>query len=299
MSLRFSVVSRAFLKWARQCRSPVTVAVYEHYFKRFRAALGNKDVRRITPSMLTAWAKTWHQSQAIVRLMRWCVNEARLFKVNPIEHVKHPPKGQRVRLLSRREERQLLAAAEDDLRDLLIGYRETMARPGELRRATFEDLYPKRSPSALRRLLREGKCIIVLREYKNRKARRLPNEPRVILLSPRAGRLICKRLRAARAMSEPIFCTRLGRRWSANALRCRMRRLRFKLGIVADHRGESIVPYTFRHTGATDLTAYGIRDRILADLLGHVETATTKRYQHLSVDHLQRALAPVWRRLRR
>lgn len=299
MSLRFSVVARRFLKWAEQCRSPLTVQIYRHYFQRFQREVGNKDVSRITPAALTAWAKTWHQSQAIVRLMRWCVHEARILKTNALEHVQHPPKGQRVRLLNAREQRQLLAAAGEDLRQLLIGYRETMARPGELRRATWADVYPKLTKSKLRKALNKGRCIIVLRDYKNRKSRRMPNEPRVILLSPRMCKMLLKLLTRSVSDATRIFRTRLGRPWTANSLRCRMRRLRARLGWVQDDRGENIVPYTFRHTGATELTAAGIRDRMLADILGHTETSTTARYQHLQVDHLRNAMNRYWKRQHR
>jgi integrase len=298
MSLRFSSVSRAFLRWAEQCRSPITVSVYAHYFRRFRAECGDKDVRRLTPAQLTAWAKTWHQSQAIVRLLRWCVKDARLFKTNPIEHVQHPPKGQRVRLLTAKEDRAILAACDVDLRALLQGYRDTMARPGELRAATWADVYPRVPRKKLRGLLRAGKCIIVLRDYKNRKTRRLPNEPRVILISPSAGRLLCSLLRANTKDTDHIFRTKRGKPWSANALRCRMRRLRKKINIVPDARGETIVPYHYRHRGATELTAAGIRDRMLADILGHTEVSTTTRYQHLNVDHLRAALRMVWKKQR-
>lgn len=296
MSLRFSSVSRRFLKWAAACRSPITVDVYRHYFTRFQKEVGNKIVTAITPSELSAWAKTWHQSQAIVRLMRWCVHEACLCKSNVLEHVQHPPKGQRVRLLTPKEEKQLLAAAADDLRTLLVGYRETMARPGELRKAKWTDVYPKATRKKLRAALNKGKALIVLRDYKNRKSRRMPNEPRVILLSPLMCKMLLRLMPRMYSEATPIFTTGRGRPWTANALRCRMRRLRKKLGFVPDARGENIVPYLFRHTGATALTAAGIRDRMLADILGHTETSTTARYQHLQVGHLQSAMNRYWKR---
>lgn len=294
MSARFSVLARKFSEWATACRSPITVAVYEHYFRKFLAEVGDIDVRRLTPATLSAWAKTWHQSQAIVRLMRWCVNDARLIKENPIEHAQHPPKGERVRTLTKAEERRILATADADLRALLIGYAETMARPGELMKASIGDLFPRTTRARLRVALKRGEGLIVLRDYKNRKSRRLPNEPRVILLSPTVGRMIAKQLTKKSRDETPIWTTARNRRWTPNALRCRMRRLRSKLGIVPDARGETIVPYTWRHSGATRLTAAGLRDRVIADILGHVETATTKRYQHLIPDDLRRALRPIW-----
>jgi len=134
----------------------------------------------------------------------------------------------------------------------------------------------------------------VLREYKNRKRRRLPNEPRVILLSPQVGRLIAQLMPRDIDETAKIFLTAQGRAWSANALRCRMRRLRHALKLKPDARGENVVPYTFRHTGAMNAAAAGIRDRVLADILGHTETSTTQRYIHLQTEHLRAALEKFW-----
>src|SRR6185295_4351794 len=58
-------------------------------------------------------------------------------------------------------------------------------------------------------------------------------------------------------------------------------------GVGRDRHGETIVPYTFRHTAATLASAAGVRDRLLADALGHTETSTTARYQHLATEHIR------------
>lgn len=83
------------------------------------------------------------------------------------------------------------------------------------------------------------------------------------------------------------------RKGGFHALRCRFRVLRRRLGIERDRRGETIVPYSFRHTGATIAAASGVRDRILADVLGHIETKTIARYQHLQRGHLVDAMRKV------
>lgn len=297
--VRFSKLASRFLTWARQCRHENTVDVYRHYFEKFLAEVGDKPASRVTPAVLSAWAVTWHQSQAIVRLYRWALADARLIKINPLEHVTHPPKGARHRIMNKKEIVKILRACPSDLRRLLIGYRESMARPGELRAAKWSHLYPKLQGKELRRALRRGEVSIVLRDYKNRKNRRLPNGPRVVLISPRLGRLIARLMRRTHKADDTIFQTKRGQRWTANALRCRMRRLRSSLGIIRDERGETIVPYTFRHTAATEACAAGVRDRILADVLGHVETSTTARYQHLSTNHLRAAMRKLWGKRRR
>lgn len=294
MQRRFQFYASRFLAWARKALHPTTVNVYAHYFRRFKKEVGNVPMSRIKPCVLSAWARTWHESQAIVRLFRWCLDDAGLLRSNPVAHAKHPPKGQRRRTLTPREEKKLIRSTSGEFNTLLIGYRETMARPGELRAARWSDVYPQAPPSRMRKLLRAGKAFIVLWDYKSRKRRRLPNEPRVILLSPCIGRLLARRLRPQQPKSAPLFPNTRGGQWTANAVRCRMRRLRLALLLGPDSRGENIVPYSFRHTGATLASALGIRDRLLADALGHTETATTKRYQHLQPMHVQRALRPLW-----
>lgn len=292
----FSVLVRRFLAWSSKCRHATTRNVYRHYYARFLAEVGDIRADRLTPAKVSAWARTWHQSQAIARLYRWACDDAFLLSRNPIARLKHPPKGQRKRILTAHEMAVMLRSCRRDLRALLLGYRESMARPGELRAAQVKDVYPKTTRPKLYEALRTGNACIVLWDYKNRTSRKETNAPRVILVSPRLGRMIARRMQSGLSDNSPLFVTTAGRRWTPNALRCRMRRLRRRLAWGPDDRGESIVPYTFRHTGATDASAAGIRDRILADILGHVETKTTARYQHLHTYHLQEALRALWHR---
>ena len=49
-----------------------------------------------------------------------------------------------------------------------------------------------------------------------------------------------------------------------------------------------MVCYTWRHSAATEATLRGIRDRVLAELLGHASTRMTERYQHLDFADLVR-----------
>jgi integrase len=181
------------------------------------------------------------------------------------------------------------------LRTLLLAYRETYARPQELRLATWEDVHAEDPKLTTREALHLGEASIILYEFKDGQRRQDTERPRVILLSPRACRLLLRLLERRTSKRGPIFLTARGAGWTANALRCRFRRLRVRLGMPRDKRGENIVPYTWRHTGATMAAAGGVRDRLLADVLGHVETKTTARYCHLQVRHLRDALGRVWR----
>jgi len=296
MNRKFSFFASKFLTWAKKCRHATTVNVYRHYFEKFVKENGDLPLKKINAAQVSGWADTWHASQAIVRLFRWCCVDAELIRVNPVAGVRHPPKGCRKRTATKKETATLLRGSPADLRALLVGYRESWARPGELRAATWADVHPKTTRAELRKALVSGRAFIVLYDYKNRKGRRLPNEPRVILISPRLGRLLARLMPHALDQAAEVFQSDKGKKWTANAVRCRLRRLRRELAIKPDRRGENIVPYTFRHTGATEAAAAGIRDRVLADVLGHVETSTTARYQHLLTEHLQDAMQAFWHR---
>lgn len=294
MSRKLSFVVNRFLAWADKCLAKSTVDVYRHYFRRFMLHHGDLPISKLRPAHLSEWADTWHACQAMKRLFNWATLDAGLATLHPFERVKHPPKGARRRIFKRVEMLQLLRATPYDLRALLIAHRETMARPQELREATWEHIQAEDKSLTPRRALETGKACIVLHDFKARKRRRIATAPRVILLSPRACRLLLRLLRDCPGVTRPIFVTAAGSRWTPNAVRCRFRRLRAWLPFARDSRGEAFTPYTFRHTGATLASAAGVRDRLLADVLGHVETSTTARYQHLSLDHLRAAMEKLW-----
>jgi integrase len=180
-----------------------------------------------------------------------------------------------------------------NFRHFLLALRETLARPQEIRSVKWEELWWPGRGQDLQQALRAGVAVFVLHEYKARKRRADPNKPRVIPVSPRLGRLLVRLARGADKLQGPVFQNSVGRPWTNNAVRCRMRWLRKKMGLQRDPRGENIVAYTFRHTTATWAAAAGVRDRILAEILGHTSTRTTARYQHLEVQHLQDALESI------
>jgi len=72
-----------------------------------------------------------------------------------------------------------------------------------------------------------------------------------------------------------------------------MRRLRKHF--VKESDTEKVVAYTVRHSTATIAAAAGVRDRMLADIMGHASTRTTARYQHLQVSHLRDAFELIER----
>jgi integrase len=281
---------KKFLAWAAEALAVGTVLAYSHQLGKFTKRCGRKLVSGLKPIDVTRWAKTWHEVQAVLRLFNWAVNEAQVITENPFAKLKPPPRDERRRILTPRQMVQLLRAADVAGRQFLLGLRETFARPQEIRGATWDDVVAEDPGMLLEQALLHGRALIVLREYKDRKRRKETNKPRVILVNARLGRLLLRLLARRRPGQRHIWLNSLGRPWTNNAIRCLMRRLRARLQIRPDAFGEQVVAYTFRHSVATLASARGIKDRTLADLLGHVETRTTARYQHLDVEHLREAL---------
>ena len=71
--------------------------------------------------------------------------------------------------------------------------------------------------------------------------------------------------------------------------------LRVRCGLKADNGEEQIVCYHMRHAAATLATVNGIRDRVLADIMGHARTQTTARYQHVQPKDLVEAVKQATR----
>lgn len=297
MPEKLSELRDKYLDWIRGFRRPRTAENYQRYLDRFIKENGDRPVADLRAFDLLSWGKTWHQIQALQRFLSWACNDAELIPRNPFARIKKPPLGKRRRLVDQATLARILRGSRPEFRAFLLTLRETLCRPQEARSFAWEHVrflgYQKGGPAALV----AGLGVLVLEEHKASDRRADPLAPRVIPISRRLGRLLVRLLRREPGPG-PILRNSQGGAWTNNAIRCRMRALRRRLGLAKDSRGENIVPYTLRHTYATIATAAGIRDRKLADLMGHTCTRTTARYQHLEADDLAAALEAIQRAAR-
>jgi integrase len=191
-----------------------------------------------------------------------------------VKHHKRPAVRRREKLLTPAEQEALFEAAGDQaFRDLLTALRVTGARPGEVMRVTAADVDP-------------DACVWVLGRHKTADK---TGKPRVIYLTPAMvglSRRLCERHPAG-----PLFRNRAGRPWNRNAVRCRFRRLREKLGL-----DPGVVAYAFRHTWATDALERQVPIATVAELMGHSDTSmVSAHYSHLHErrEHLRAAARAV------
>ena len=163
----------------------------------------------------------------------------------------------------------------------------TLARPGEMRGLRWREV------DLAGRVVR-------LSRFKCMHKRRDGVRERVIPLVA----LVVRYLSWLKSRTRPdpddfVYLNAWSRPWTMNMFRLAMHRACEEAGINDDPNGERIVAYSLRHTGATEATRQGIRDRTLADIMGHTSTNTTARYQHLDKTDLIDALERSMRNQRR
>jgi integrase/recombinase XerC len=290
MSLTTQLLIDQFLAWAQPRLQPGTVENYRRLLARFVKIAGPGPAGELKKSVLLSWGKTWHEIQAVQRLFNWACNDAEILERNPFRTIKRPPLGERKRILDRRTEVMLRRGSSPAFRHLLLCLGETIGRPQEARTLQWENVWWAGKPIGTTEALAAGDGVFQLHDYKSRRRRSDPNKTRSVPITPRLGRLLARLCRGKKELTGPIFLNSRGRPWSSNAIRLRVRWLRKKLKLHKDENGENVVAYTMRHTHATWAAAAGVRDRLLAELMGHTTTRTTARYQHLQVEHLQAAM---------
>lgn len=283
-----AVIER-FTTWAISHLSAGTVQNYRRHLLRFADRVGDIPCNQLRAHHLIEWAKTWHEIVSIQRCFSWACGYAQVIDNNPFKHVKRPKLGKRNRIFTPQELMRVMRNSAEDFRAFVLAMRETIARPQEVRSLRWEWIRSTDAAASADDSLIAGTSYFVMTEYKSRARRSDPDSVRIIPITPRLGRLLLRK--KARQADDVgfVFRTRTGRTWTKEATRLRMKRVRKKAGIVADARGETVCCYSIRHTAATIAVTRGLRDRVLADLMGHTSTRTTARYQHLQVNHLMEA----------
>lgn len=286
-----------FLAWCEANRKPATVYGYRLYLRRFLSWAGNVQLDEISPARLSTWSQKFHPTQAVQRLLAWCHKEERSIARNPLEGMRKVPTGARSRTLPRCDVCRMLRAVDPSFRVFLLALRETFARPQEMRSVRCIDIRRAGGELATAAELIAGFAFFDLGEGKGWSRRRDRSSMRIIPISCRLGRAIARIRRRKATIDDLCFLNSKGRPWTANAVRCRLRRLRELLALGRDRRGERVVAYTLRHTGATAAARAGLRDWTLAAVLGHSSTRTTDRYVHLQADDVIQGMQRVWKQI--
>jgi integrase len=273
-----------FLDWVELHRSEDTYDDYRDWLNRWQKLHGTTRAREIQADDLEAWK----QALAKQELSPWTINHAIVavktcwswglkndyLPFNRLQKVQKLDAEGRERTFTQAEFLALLRNTDTLFRQVLLFFRLTGIRPGELRRLIWSQVD-------------FDNHILVIRKHKSRRTAKV-KKPRIIHLPPATEKMLRWRLRAC-GQSEHVFLNGDDLPWSYNALRCRMRRLRVKAGIGPDENGEEVVLYTARHTFGTQAAAAGVSDRRLADLMGHTDPKMTQKYIHLANPDLRRA----------
>jgi integrase len=178
-----------------------------------------------------------------------------------------PRGGQRRRTLPIREFRRLRYATRGPARWLLWVMYHTGARPRELRELTWQQVST-------------DDRVLMLTDFKCRDSRGDGLRVRYIPLPRVVARVLAgwKRDRKP-GYTDLVFTNARGNPWRHQALGLAVRRARRRAGLE-QREGEEATAYSLRHTYATDVARAGMKDTLLADVLGHADLQTTRRYLH-------------------
>lgn|SRR6185437_14004364 len=280
-----------FLETVETEKSEATFLDYQRWCQEFAVLHGHrqaKDITRLDAQQFRQrlLKKTWvrnkqspqpykpktinHAIISVRRAFSWGIDSELLPEGrNPFAKLKLLPCEGRQRIATEEEFKALLTHCTDDhFRHVLIAMRYTPARPGDVRNLTWPMVEFERHRW-------------VIWKHKTSKTTREP-KPRIIGMNDEVEEVLRERLKKS-TPGERVFLNEDGKPWTRNALGLRMRRLRKRAGIRPNENGEEFVLYTNRHTflscAAMDPT---ITEAVLAEVGGHTDIRTTRRYIHLA-----------------
>ena len=203
-------------------------------------------------------------------VFNWAV-EYDLLDASPVPRYKKPADRQRTRIVTPSEFETLLRYSDPRFRRFLLALRLTGCRPGEIRKLIWNWVD-----------LENGLWIIP--KHKTVDQQRQPR-PRIIPLCEPILDMCIELAGKPHKPSDHVFLNAHDRPYTKDCVTRKMTRIRARAGIEPKG-GEQIVLYSNRHTFGTE-AAGKISDIELAELMGHTQISTTKRYVHLNADRLR------------
>ena len=246
-----------FISWNEQHRSPRTVEWYEEKLGLLIKQHGSMNIDDVRPHHVSK--PTRARVAAVKRLFNWAVQQGYIDS-NPVTCLEKPPVNKQDRSLTDEEYEKLLEHISDQqFRDLIEFAWLTGARPQEIRilRAIHYDK-------------RNSRMIIPIKQAKGKR------KPRVIYLSTSAKAII-ERL-CEKNPNGMLFRNQRDEAWNRCNAAGRFYRLKKKLG--CKYR-----LYDMRHSFATRMLIEGKDAIVVAELLGHSNTAMlATTYSHVGRD---------------
>ncbi len=224
------------------------------------------------------WLSGWTRRRAIAGVEA-CFNWATKLGIvdrNPFKGFSTGP-GERGEPMTEAEYQGILRVSRIDFRRYVIALRFSGARPGEIAKATLEDVDLER-------------CCIELKKHKT--AKKSGGKPRRIILHPVLLAYVRWRVRQSWP-TNLLFPNSRWRMWSNPAICWRLKRARAK-GLI---RPQTSL-YGLRHLCCTQAIIAGVSFPVVAEIMGHARIATTMIYSHVGqhTGHLQNAIQLAFQR---
>jgi integrase len=262
-----------YLDHARDDLAPLTYEWYARHLKSLARACGDVPADDLRPHHVLAWVGShgWGPTtrngaiRAARRVFSWATKQGHI-AADPIRLVERPRPLRREDIPEPKQMELVMEVVRDrPFHDLLAALWETGCRPGEAFALTAAGVD-----------LDGGTWTVV------NKTRHRGDPTRTVYLTPRLVEL--SRRLVVEWPEGPIFRNTRGQPWRRNALACRFRRLRARLGM-----GRELTAYALRHLFITDGLEKEVPIATMAELVGHkdgrmittVYSKLSRRKQHL------------------
>ena len=258
------VILDKYLDWVQAHRSAATYRWYKDFLKVFSDEHPDLRSDDLKPFHVEEWASKGKSKRGKITAMKRALNwaeEMGYIQRSPIARMSRPEVGSRTDTVTPDDVANLLSNIPDhNFRDLVEFSLEVGTRPQESKGLEGRHVDFQKSL-----------CVLHYREAKGKR------KPRVIYLTEKALAIL-SRLTKEHPTGK-LFRNTRGDPWTANAVRCRFKRLEGKIG-------RRLTQYAFRHTWITDKLTAGVDSHIVAKLAGHSSTRELDRtYSHVVDDY--------------